>query len=100
MRKSILPPHKQVISTTGCFSQYSCDIYSNVQLFNLFFVYFSERETVQRQIVVEDVEENISEEGVHSDFSPTTVREVIVFLDIVEEYNTIYCPQSRKHRVS
>lgn len=57
---------------------------------------FSEEENVQRQIVIEDVEENISEKGVDSDFLPNMVRRVWLDFDREEKYN-IYCPQSHKH---
>lgn len=38
---------------------------------------FSEGETVPGGIVIEDVEESVSEKGADSDFLPNTVREVI-----------------------
>ncbi len=40
---------------------------------------FSEGETVLGQTVIEDVEENVPENGVNSDFLPNMVRKVIFF---------------------
>lgn len=54
----------------------------------------SEAETVPRQIVVEDVEESISEEGVKSDLLPNTVRKAMFNgslcsgLTLIEQRNT------------
>ncbi len=43
---------------------------------------FSEGETVLGQTVIEDVEENVPENGIDSDFLPNMVRKVIFFLHV------------------
>lgn len=62
---------------------------------------FSEGETVPGGIVIEDVEESVSEKGADSDFLPNTVREVISIPCATVSFliqNSIH--SSHKHRLS